>query len=214
MTGSEYRSDTARNSTNPPARIRMARGRNRCEPGFGARGGTRTECRGCRAVQGRRDFRWVMSFDWKTLETDVDEQLARAGVAGHPALALDHARIERHARAIAKGELSKAANAVGGRVEAAGPGDVEALERIPSRERAELERLGRDAITRGRVAVAVLNGGMATRFGGDVKGIVEAVAGGPFPAGKLGRARGPGPLPLLVLNSLAPPAPFPRFPAH
>src|SRR5258706_3466673 len=177
MTGSEYRSDTARNSTNPPARIRVARGTKRCEPGFGARGGTRTESRGCRAAQGRRAFRWVMSFDWKMLETDVDEQLARAGVAGHPTLALDHARIEQHARAIAKGELSKAANAVGGRVEAAGPDDVEALERIPARERAELERLGHDAITRGRVAVAVLNGGMAARFRGDVKGTVRAALG-------------------------------------
>jgi len=144
-----------------------------------------------------------MSFDWKTLETDVDEQLARAGVAGHPALALDRARIEQHARAIAKGELSKAANAVSGRVEAAGPGDVEALERIPTRERAELERQGRDAITRGRVAVAVLNGGMATRFGGDVKGIVEAVAGRTFLEIKLAQARRLGPVPFLVMNSFA-----------
>jgi len=144
-----------------------------------------------------------MSFDWKTIETDVEEQLARAGVAGHPALALDHARIEAHARAIARGELSKAANAVTGRIEAAGPEHVEVLERISARERAELERAGRDAIARGRVAVAVLNGGMATRFGGDVKGIIEAVGGRTFLEIKLAQARRLGPVPFLIMNSFA-----------
>ncbi len=144
-----------------------------------------------------------MSFDWKTIESDVDEQLARAGVAGHPALALDRARIEAHARAIATGELSKAANALRGRVEAAGPEHVEAVERIPARERAELERAGREAIARGRVAVAVLNGGMATRFGGDVKGIVEAVGGRTFLEIKLAQARRLGPVPFLIMNSFA-----------
>lgn len=144
-----------------------------------------------------------MSFDWKTIETDVDEQLARAGVAGHPALALDRVRIEAHARAIATGRLSKAANAVLGRIEAAGVEHVEALERMPARELAELERAGRDAIARGRVAVAVLNGGMATRFGGDVKGIVEAVGGRTFLEIKLAQARRLGPVPFLIMNSFA-----------
>ncbi|MFI5315719.1 MAG: UTP--glucose-1-phosphate uridylyltransferase [Myxococcota bacterium] len=144
-----------------------------------------------------------MSFDWKTIEADVDEQLARAGVAGHPALALDRARIEAHARAIAAGRLTKASNAVKGRVTVAGPEHVEALERVPERERGELERLGRDAIAGGRVAVAVLNGGMATRFGGQVKGIVEAVGGRTFLEIKLAQARRLGPVPFLIMNSFA-----------
>ena len=144
-----------------------------------------------------------MSFDWKAIETDVDEQLARAGVMGHPSLALDRARIEAHAREIAAGRLSKAANQVKGEVAPAGPEHVEALERLPERERAEIERLGRDAIARGRVAVAVLNGGMATRFGGGVKGIVEAVGGRTFLEIKLAQARRLGPVPFLIMNSFA-----------
>lgn len=38
----------------------------------------------------------------------------------------------------------------------------------------ELEQIGLDAINRGQLAVAILNGGMATRFGGVVKGVVPA----------------------------------------
>jgi UTP--glucose-1-phosphate uridylyltransferase len=144
-----------------------------------------------------------MGFDWKAIETDVDEQLARASVAGHPALALDRSRLEAHARAIASGKLSKATNAVRGRFEPAGPQHVEALPSLSARERAELERLGADAISRGRVAVAVLNGGMATRFGGDVKGIVEAVGGRTFLEIKLAQARRLGPVPFLIMNSFA-----------
>jgi UTP--glucose-1-phosphate uridylyltransferase len=144
-----------------------------------------------------------MSFDWKAIEADVDEQLARAGVAGHPSLGLDHVRIESQARAIATGSQSKATNAVQGRFELAGPEHVESLERLTPAERAELDRAGREAIARGRVAVAVLNGGMATRFGGDVKGIVEAVAGRTFLEIKLAQARRLGPVPFLIMNSFA-----------
>ena len=144
-----------------------------------------------------------MPFDWKALETDVDAQLARAGVAGHPALALDHRRIEAHARAISRGELSKTTNLVSGRFAPAGPEHVLALEGLEAGERAELERAGREAIAGGRIAVAVLNGGMATRFGGDVKGIVEAVGGRTFLEIKLAQARRLGPVPFLIMNSFA-----------
>src|SRR5262245_35397040 len=103
-----------------------------------------------------------MSFDWAKIEADVAEQLGGAGVAGDPALALDHARIEAHARAIAEGRVSRAANAVRGRIELAGPDEVERFDSgIPGY--AELRRDGEAAIARGEVAVAVLNGGMATR---------------------------------------------------
>ncbi|HTO51795.1 MAG TPA: UTP--glucose-1-phosphate uridylyltransferase [Myxococcota bacterium] len=144
-----------------------------------------------------------MPFDWKAIEVDFEDQLARAGVADHPALRLDRRRIESQARAIATGALSKQSNLVSGRFELAGPEHVESLEGLGARERAELERLGRDAIQRGRVAVAVLNGGMATRFGGDVKGIVEAVGGRTFLEIKLRQARRQGPVPFLIMNSFA-----------
>src|SRR5262245_43232237 len=144
-----------------------------------------------------------MSFDWPKLEGDVAEQLAAAGVAGDAALALDRDRIEAHARAIAEGRVSRAANAVRGAVEPAGPGEVEAFERLSHDERAALEQAGAAAIARGEVAVAVLNGGMATRFGGEVKGIVEAVGGRTFLEIKLAQARRLGPVPFLIMNSFA-----------
>ena len=144
-----------------------------------------------------------MSFDWKAIDRDVEEQLARAGVAEHPALEIDRARIEAHARAIATGKLSKASNRVAGGVKPAGPDEVEALASLDPGERAELEAEGRHAIAAGRVAVAVLNGGMATRFGGDVKGIVEAVGGKTFLEIKLAQARRLGPVPFLIMNSFA-----------
>ena len=37
--------------------------------------------------------------------------------------------------------------------------------------------VGQQALNEGRVAVLILNGGMATRFGGVVKGIVEVLGG-------------------------------------
>jgi UTP--glucose-1-phosphate uridylyltransferase len=116
---------------------------------------------------------------------------------------LDRAQVESHARAIAAGELSRSSNVVPGRPVPAGHEHVESLERLDPRERAELEELGRDAIACGRVAVAVLNGGMATRFGGDVKGIIPAVGGRTFLEVKLAQARSLGRVPFLIMNSFA-----------
>lgn len=71
----------------------------------------------------------------------------------------------------------------------------------------ELEALaerGRDAIAKGQVAALVLNGGMATRFGGVVKGVVEVLPGQSFLHLKLrdlSRARGD--VPVFLMNSFA-----------
>jgi UTP--glucose-1-phosphate uridylyltransferase len=68
----------------------------------------------------------------------------------------------------------------------------------------EDERLGQEALAQGRVAVCVLNGGMATRFGGKVKGVVEVVDGLSFLALKLGDvARAPGRVTTFLMNSFA-----------
>lgn len=149
------------------------------------------------------ETRGDVAIDWSEIEKDVDAQLARAGVADRADLALDRAQVEAHAREIAAGRLSKATNAVPGELEPAGPAHVESLEALSSAERAELARLGQEEIARGRVAVAVLNGGMATRFGGDVKGIIEAVGGKTFLEVKLAQARRQGPVPFLIMNSFA-----------
>jgi UTP--glucose-1-phosphate uridylyltransferase len=58
--------------------------------------------------------------------------------------------------------------------------------------RARLSARGEAALREGKVAILVLNGGMATRFGGGAKGVVSVVEGQPlasFLAVKLGQVR-------------------------
>ena len=87
---------------------------------------------------------------------------------------------------VASGELSQASNVVRGVVE---PPAEDALVRLPepgSSEWGEQRDAGAEALRSGRVAQAVLAGGMATRFGGVVKGAVEALDGRSFLSWKLG----------------------------
>ena len=77
------------------------------------------------------------------------------------------------------------------------------LERFSDADRSRYAQRGLEAIARGAVAIAVLNGGMATRFGGAVKGTVEAFGGRSFLEIKLAQARALGPVPVLVMNSFA-----------
>ncbi len=71
-------------------------------------------------------------------------------------------------------------NRVAGSVEAPRPGDVaDAPTRAP-RGSDRLEALGLGAISRGELAFCVMAGGMATRMGGVVKALVEAVDGRSF----------------------------------
>ncbi|HEY3236491.1 MAG TPA: UTP--glucose-1-phosphate uridylyltransferase [Polyangiaceae bacterium] len=67
-----------------------------------------------------------------------------------------------------------------GVVEPPAPGDIARLEDFGSAERAKLEELGRAALGEGRCALVVLAGGMATRMGGVVKALVEALPGRSF----------------------------------
>ena len=55
----------------------------------------------------------------------------------------------------------------------------------------------------GRAALVLLNGGMATRFGGQVKGVVEALPGQSFLALQMTRMAELSPCPLLIMNSAA-----------
>jgi UTP--glucose-1-phosphate uridylyltransferase len=135
-------------------------------------------------------------LDWDA----IDAEFAR--LVDIEGLELDRARIERFARDIAAGRLGPASNAFA-RVELAQPGQIEhQADWSEAQRRRYLER-GHEALARGRVAVAVLNGGMATRFGGEVKGIVEAVGGRTFLEIKLHQARRQGEVPFLVMNSFA-----------
>jgi UTP--glucose-1-phosphate uridylyltransferase len=111
----------------------------------------------------------------------LDEILERYG--------FDESRFEELRARVASGELSRESNLVRGRLE---PLDEDELTPLP--DEAEPDFAG--------VAVAVLNGGMATRFGGAVKGLVEAVDGVSFLDWKLRDAVRAG-VPLVLMNSFA-----------
>jgi len=98
----------------------------------------------------------------------------------------DAAVFEQLRGRVRSGELSPASNVVRGRVEPPEPGDVVQLPGPGSPGRAEAREAGLEALRSGRVAQVVLAGGMATRFGGVVKGAVEALDGRSFLAWKLG----------------------------
>jgi UTP--glucose-1-phosphate uridylyltransferase len=111
----------------------------------------------------------------------VDEILTRYG--------FDEARFEMLRGRVASGELSPASNVVQGEIE---PLRMDELTPLPEDADDDL----------GGVAVAILNGGMATRFGSVVKGLVEAVDGACFLEWKLRDARRAG-VPVVLMNSFA-----------
>src|SRR5690606_37390151 len=59
-------------------------------------------------------------------------------------------------------------------------GSIHDMPRAGTADRAPLDELGAEAIREGRFGIVILNGGMATRFGGVVKGVVEVVGGRSF----------------------------------
>lgn len=84
----------------------------------------------------------------------------------------------------------------------------DALTPLPARngpEGARLCRLGESAIRSNEVGVVVLNGGMATRFGGVPKGVLPAVDGRSFLDLKLSQVAlaSAGRAPVLLMNSFA-----------
>lgn len=98
----------------------------------------------------------------------------------------DAVGFERLRARVASGELSSTSNAVTGSVEPPRESDVVALPSPGTSEHAAAREIGLEALRAGRVASVVLAGGMATRFGGVVKGVVEASAGRSFLSWKLG----------------------------
>ncbi len=87
------------------------------------------------------------------------------------------------------------------------PLEDEKIDHLPT-EKAERERLtelGRKALAAGQVAVLILNGGMATRFGSRAKGIAEAVDGRSFLDLKISQAEkaAAGQAEIILMNSFA-----------
>ena len=137
-----------------------------------------------------------MGTDWERIEAELNEQLEELG-----GLSFDRKQLERFAPQIASGRLCEASNRLAKPPEIVESEAIDRLDELAETER--LRELGRHALQAGEVAAAVLNGGMATRFGGAVKGVVEAFGGKSFLEIKLRQARRQGPASFLVMNSFA-----------
>jgi UTP--glucose-1-phosphate uridylyltransferase len=87
---------------------------------------------------------------------------------------------------VASGRRSPASNVARGTVEPPRDEDLTLLPAPGSAEWSRLRDTGLEALAAGRIAQVVLAGGMATRFGGVVKGAVEALDGRSFLSWKLG----------------------------
>jgi UTP--glucose-1-phosphate uridylyltransferase len=139
-----------------------------------------------------------MRFDWPAIEAEL---AAIVGDTGD--LRLDRERIEKSARDIAAGRLGPRSNRLPSDPRPARRDDVDWVSDFSESRRDELRKLGERALSRGRVAGAVLNGGMATRFGGVVKGVVEAIGGRSFIEIKRSQVRRAGEAPFVIMNSFA-----------
>jgi UTP--glucose-1-phosphate uridylyltransferase len=108
----------------------------------------------------------------KEIDAETRSTLERYG--------FDAERFERLRALVADGSLSPASNVVSGTVEPPAADDLTPLPEPRTDAWDEARSAGLDALRRGEVAQVILNGGMATRFGGIVKGIVEVLDGKSF----------------------------------
>src|SRR5690349_10996833 len=104
------------------------------------------------------------------LPADIQKVLADCG--------FDAARLTRLAEPLRQGVTAD--NLVKGVIAPPAAGDVVQLPEPGSTEYARLEALGSTALERGEYALVVLAGGMATRMGGVVKALVDALPGKSF----------------------------------
>jgi UTP--glucose-1-phosphate uridylyltransferase len=113
--------------------------------------------------------------------TSLDEQLAALPADIKSTLqncGFDAERLKRLAKPLQDGVAAD--NLVKGTIAPPAPGDVVQLPEPGSAEHERLTKLGREALERGEYALVVLAGGMATRMGGVVKALVDAVPGKTF----------------------------------
>ena len=97
---------------------------------------------------------------------------------------------ERLRARVADGSLTPATNVVTGRLEPLADEDLTPLPEPGSTGWDEARSAGLEALRRGEVAQVILNGGMATRFGGVVKGVVQVLDGRSFLELKLDETAG------------------------
>jgi UTP--glucose-1-phosphate uridylyltransferase len=111
----------------------------------------------------------------------LDQQLAALSpetLARLHARGFDPQRLRAWARDLGQGR--EARNRLPGTVEPPAPGDIVDAPVPGTAEHARLHAIGLEALRRGQVALCVLAGGMATRMGGVVKSLVEALPGKTF----------------------------------
>ncbi|HLK36387.1 MAG TPA: UTP--glucose-1-phosphate uridylyltransferase [Polyangiaceae bacterium] len=161
--------------------------------------------------------------DLANLPAPLRDRLAAAGFDRERLVALAAPLFAR-----ARGEAAVQAserNRVGGVVEGPHPGDVPDAPAAATEEHARLADVGLRAMKRGELAFCVMAGGMATRMGGVVKALVEAVDGRTFLDLRLAEnatwsRRASVALPLWLMTSEATDAPIRdalaarRAPAH
>jgi UTP--glucose-1-phosphate uridylyltransferase len=136
-------------------------------------------------------------IDLSTLDQETRLVLDRHG--------FEHVPFERLARRLCEQGLDPARDRLHGPVALPPQGSLVPLPEPGTTEHRRVAAIGREAIAAGQVGAIVLNGGMATRFGGTAKGVVPAAAGRSFLDLKLsqvGRAGG-GLVPALLMNSFA-----------
>jgi UTP--glucose-1-phosphate uridylyltransferase len=92
----------------------------------------------------------------------------------------DPAVFEKVRVALASGSNGLGFERLSGNVASPGIEDLVVLPQSDSPEGQELAAIGRAALARGEVGVVVLAGGMATRFGGGVKAVVDVLPGYSF----------------------------------
>ena len=109
----------------------------------------------------------------------------------------DRRRFAEEASLISRGELSPKSAIIRGKIEPMTEVVAVDFDRDETAKRA-----GQAALAGGKAAVVVLNGGMATRFGGVVKGVVEVFDGKSFIGIKAEDARRAG-VPFVLMNSFA-----------
>lgn len=101
----------------------------------------------------------------------------------------DAESFERLREGLLDGTLRGRGNVVEGVVEPPLPSDLTTLPAPGERGFEEIVTAGEEAVRAGRVAMVVLAGGMATRFGGGVKALAEALDGRSFLEIKIGETQ-------------------------
>jgi UTP--glucose-1-phosphate uridylyltransferase len=116
----------------------------------------------------------------------------------------DRIAFQKLAADLAAGKFPADRNRIQGRVEKPKAGDIVEWPAEGTAVAREAETIGRAAIANGEVAVAILNGGMATRFGGMVKCLVKVVDAHTFLDLKLKDIVNSGaPVSVFLMNSFA-----------